>query len=57
MARIIETEECKRRIIRLSTEDVLSVVREYQNCVKVRSSYSKTVDLLGDIVIYVPEDV
>ena len=37
MARIIENEAGKRRLIRMSTDDVISVVREYQRVVKIIS--------------------
>ena len=57
MAKIIESENCKRRMIKLSTSDVISVVREYQNCVRVRSDYEETKNMLEDIVIYIPEDI
>lgn len=57
MAKIIESENSKRRMIRLSTSDVISVVREYQNCVRVRSDYEETKNMLEDIIIYIPEDI
>ena len=57
MARIIETESSNRRIIRLSTADVISVVREYQNYVHRKSDINETVNILSDVVIYVPEDI
>ena len=57
MAKIIDYENSERRIIRLSTADVLSVVREYQNYVKIRSGYEQTKDTLQNVVIYIPEDI
>ncbi len=57
MARIIENEEGKRRIIRMSIDDVLSVVREYQRHVKFRGSYEEIRNQLEDCVIFVPEDM
>ena len=57
MARIIETSDSKRRIIRLSSADVMSVVREYQNNVHRKAGYAEIRDSLSDIVVYVPEDV
>ena len=54
MARIIESG--KRRIIKLSTDDVISVVREYQQNVCRKSNYNQTREALEDIVIYLPED-
>ncbi len=57
MARIIENEEGKRRIIRMSIDDVLCVVREYQRQVKFRGSYEEIRNQLEDCVIFVPEDM
>lgn len=57
MARIIENEEGKRRIIRMSTDDVLSVVREYQRHVRFRGSYNEIRNQLEDCVIFIPEDI
>ncbi len=57
MAKIIDYENSGRRIIRLSTADVLSVVREYQNYVHIRSGYEQTKDTLQNVVIYIPEDI
>ncbi len=57
MARIIENEVGKRRLIRMSTDDVISVVREYQRVVKVRSSSEEIRNQLEDCVIFIPEDV
>jgi hypothetical protein len=57
MARIIENEVGKRRLIRMSTDDVISVVREYQRVVKIRSSSEEVRNQLEDCVIFIPEDV
>ena len=57
MAKIIETNGSKRRIIRLSSADVMSVVREYQNNVHRKAGFEELQDKLADIVIYVPEDI
>ena len=57
MARIIENEVGKRRLIRMSTDDVISVVREYQRIVKLRSSSEEVRNQLEDCVIFIPEDV
>ena len=57
MARIIESENCIRRMIKLSTDDVLSVVREYQRYINKKTNYVQIRDVLEDIVIYIPEDV
>lgn len=57
MARIIENENGKRRIIKMSSDDVISIVKEYQRHVKIRSSYDEIRSQLEDCVIFVPEDV
>ena len=57
MARIIENEAGKRRLIRMSTDDVISVVREYQRVVTIRSSSEEVRNQLEDCVIFIPEDV
>ena len=57
MARIIENEEGKRRIIRMTTDDILNIVREYQQHVRFRSSYNEIRNQLEDCVIFIPEDM
>lgn len=57
MARIIESENGGRRIIKMSVDDILSVVRDYQNIVPRFSSAKDTRSYLGDTVIYLPEEV
>lgn len=57
MARIIENENGVRRIIKMSTEDVLAVVKEYQRIVPRFSNIDIARDYLSDTVIYIPEDV
>lgn len=57
MARIIENETGSRRLIRMSTDDILSVVKDYQRIVPRFSSYEEARDFLADTVIYIPEDV
>lgn len=56
MARIIESENGGRRIIKMSVDDILSVVRDYQNIVPRFSSVKDTRSYLSDTVIYLPED-
>lgn len=56
MARIIETEKSARRIIKLTTDDILSVVREYQRIINKPSNYSDIRCLLEDNVVFLPED-
>lgn len=57
MARIIESSKKTRRIIKLSTDDILSVVREYQRIIKKPSNYAEARSLLEDNVIFLPEDI
>ncbi len=57
MARIIESENCIRRMIKLSTDDILSVVREYQRYISKKPDYIQIRDVLENTVIYIPEDV
>ena len=53
MAQIIESE---RRIIRLSVDDVLSIVREYQQVTRNSCCYEHTRELLEKNLMYIPED-
>ena len=57
MARIIENKNSSRRIIRMSTDDVINVVREYQKHVKYRKNYEEIRNQLEDCVIFIPEDI
>jgi uncharacterized protein YlzI (FlbEa/FlbD family) len=54
MARIIEGE---RRIIKMSVDDVLNIVREYQVICKNSCCYEHTRELLSNVDFYVPEDL
>ena len=56
MARIIESENGERRLIKLSTEDILSVVKDYQRIVPRFSNIENVRDFLSDTVIFLPED-
>ena len=56
MAKIIENGNLSRRIIKLSTDDVISVVQDYQRIVPRFSSAQETRDYLSDTVIYIPEE-
>ena len=53
MARIIEGE---RRIIKMSVDDVLAIVREYQVITRGACCYEHTRELLAKANFYVPED-
>ena len=57
MARIIESQNGKRRMIKMSVEDVLSIVKDYQRIVPRGSAYEDVISYLSDTVIYIPEDV
>lgn len=57
MARIIESQTESRRIIKMSTEDIISVVKEYQRIVPRFSNYQDARNYLEDTVIFIPEDV
>lgn len=56
MARIIETSSGGRRIIKMSVDDIISVVQDYQRIVPRFSSAEDVRNYLGDTVVYIPED-
>ncbi len=53
MARIIEG---KRRIVQMSVDDVLNIVREYQQITKDSCCYEHTRELLSKAAFFIPED-
>ena len=55
MARIIESDG--RRIIKMSVNDILSVVQDYQRIVPRFSTAEDARDYLSDTVIYIPEEL
>lgn len=58
MATIIETTLSERRIIKLSTDDIISVVREYQRIISTKQkNYLNTRNVLDNNTIYIPEDI
>ena len=57
MARIIESEAGTRRIIKMSTEDILSIVKDYQRIVPRFSTANEARNFLSDTVIYIPEEI
>jgi len=57
MARIIETESGSRRIIKMSTDDIITIVNEYQRLVPRGICYNNVRNYLENTVIYIPEDV
>lgn len=54
MASIIESE---RRIIKLSVDDILNIVREYQKLTKDSCCYEHTREILEKTPLYIPEDL
>lgn len=57
MARIIETGTSGRRMIKMSTDDILSIVRDYQRIVPRFSDEQNARDYLSDTIIFIPEDI
>lgn len=56
MAIIIENKH-GRRNIRLNTNDILEIVREYQNISQGSSSYGEIREKLNKIDFYLPEEI
>lgn len=54
MARIIEGQ---RRIIKMSTDDILNIVREYQQITNKACCYDHIRELLDKASLYIPEEV
>ena len=52
MARIIETQNGGRRIIKMSVDDIISVVQDYQRIVPRFSKEREARDFLSDTIIY-----
>ena len=52
MAKILEG---KRRIIRLTTDEILNIIREYQQLTKKSCCYDHTREILNKNTIYIPE--
>lgn len=57
MARIIESYAGNRRIIKMSVDDVISVIKDYQRIVPRFSTEEEARNHLADTVIFIPEDV
>lgn len=57
MARIIETQTNSRRLIKMSVDDIISIVKDYQRIVPRNSNIEDIRDYLSDTVIYIPEEV
>lgn len=56
MARIIENE-VGRRLVKMSVDDIISVVREYQRIVKNPKTYEGIRYILSQASMYLPEDM
>lgn len=56
MAKIISNKK-GRRTIKLNTDEIISIVREYQNNTNKCSSYEEIRNKLNKIEIYLPEDM
>lgn len=56
MARIIENE-VGRRLIKMSVDDIICVVREYQRIVNNPDSYEEIRALLSHECMYLPEEI
>lgn len=54
MARIIEGE---RRLIKMSVDDIINIVREYQQITLKSCCYEHTRELLSKTDFYIPEDI
>lgn len=56
MARIIENEK-GRRMVKMSVDDIISVVREYQRVVKNPKTYEGIRMILSQASMYIPEEI
>lgn len=56
MAKIIENE-VGRRMVKMSVDDILSVVREYQRMVQNPKTYEGIRMILSQASMYLPEEV
>lgn len=56
MAKIIENEK-GRRMVRMSVDDIISVVREYQRIVKSPKTYEGIRLVLSTACMYLPEEM
>lgn len=57
MAIIIENRFIKRRTIKLSAEDVISIVKQYQTVTRGHCEAPVVRDIIRNSNFYVPEDV
>ena len=57
MARILESQCGCRRMIKMSTDDIISIVKDYQRIVPRFATIEDARDYLSDTVIFIPEEV
>ena len=57
MARIIESTFKSRMIIKMSADDIISIVKDYQRIVPRFSTENEARNYLSDTVIFIPEEV
>lgn len=57
MARIIESQTGSRRLIKMSVDDIISVVQDYQRIVPRFSDINQARNYLSDVVIFIPEEI
>ncbi len=56
MAKIIENRQ-GRRMVKMSVDDIISVVREYQRVIKNPKTYEGIRMILSQASIYLPEEI
>lgn len=56
MAKIIENN-LGRRTVKLSTDDVISIIQEYQNITKNSESYKEIREKLNSFQFLIPEEI
>ncbi len=56
MAKIIENKK-GRRLIRLNTDDVINIVREYQTLTVTAENYCEIRSRLDRLELFLPEDI
>lgn len=57
MAKIIDSKTTKRRTIKLSVNDIIAIVQQYQNVTRGHSEAPIVRDILKSSEFYLPEDV
>lgn len=57
MARIIESTNGSRRLVKMSVDDIISIVKDYQRIVPRNSDIEEVRNYLSDTVIYIPEEI